>query len=108
MIIASTIAAHVALDVTDFSLLNMNIPIGIRVNTGQSASAVTLSSINRVSLRGTEAMTNEEARKELSQVCYSLGCSGLSRECPGNARCGILQKIFKATVQTRQKAPNGN
>lgn len=47
-------------------------------------------------------MTDEEreaAKRELAQICYELGCSGLSPDyCPGDPHCNVLRKIFAGNV----------
>jgi len=39
----------------------------------------------------------ENSGPDLSAACYDLGCSGVNKDCPGNPKCAILQKIFKDT-----------
>jgi hypothetical protein len=29
----------------------------------------------------------------LSEICTLIGCSGLSKDCPGNPDCPILKKV---------------
>ena len=42
-----------------------------------------------------QARRREEARKLVAEVCYDLGCSGVSRACPADPNCNILRKIFR-------------
>lgn len=36
----------------------------------------------------------EELKQELRDLCKTLGCSKLSKNCPGDPYCGILRKII--------------
>lgn len=40
-------------------------------------------------------MTKEEAKAGIAEICEDLGCSGLSKSCPGDANCSILRKIVR-------------
>jgi len=40
-------------------------------------------------------MNREQAKKELSEICIMLGCSGMNKECPGDHKCSIIRKIMR-------------
>ena len=39
-----------------------------------------------------------DAKAELSQVCYELGCSKLSSACPGDPYCQIIRRLFAGNI----------
>jgi hypothetical protein len=44
----------------------------------------------------------KEGKRQLSILCNAIGCSGLSTECPGNPKCGILRKIGRSRWAAQQ------
>ena len=42
-----------------------------------------------------------DAKAELAQICYELGCSKLSSACPGNPYCKIIRGIFEGNVNAK-------
>ena len=48
-----------------------------------------------------------EAKAELAQICYELGCSGTSPAyCPGDPDCQIIRKIFRLSSSGNVHATN--
>lgn len=53
-----------------------------------------------------------EGKRQLTVLCVAIGCSGLSRRCPGDPCCSILQKIGRSqwaaeTIAASQQQPAG-
>ena len=39
------------------------------------------------------SITREQAKKELSEICTMIGCSGMNKRCPGDPLCSIIRKV---------------
>jgi len=51
-------------------------------------------------------MHSKQTKKELSELCKLIGCSGLSNKCPGDVNCGILRKMKKKKIKINWSCSN--